>query len=345
MNLNVAAAGPVLEVDSLSVSLSTSNGDVEALREVSLEVGEGETVGLVGESGCGKSLTALAIAGLLPPGSRITGDIRLGGDSIARLPPKRRRRLGGREIGMVFQDPTASLNPVLSIGDQLSEAARYHLGLSRRNALLLAGEMMGKVGIPSSRDVLSEYPHQLSGGMCQRVSIASALICQPRLLIADEPTTALDVTIQAQILELLREAVSDSGASLILITHDLGVVARTCDRLVVMYAGQVVESGPTREVLSAPRHPYTAALLRSVPDPESDDELHTIPGSVPELRDMPDGCRFASRCQFAQPACDEEPALQDLASGESVRCWFPLAHPMSIDPIDAGEMHLDVSNE
>jgi peptide/nickel transport system ATP-binding protein len=323
-----SVASPVLDVDRLSVSLSTSSGEVQALRDISFGVGEGETVGLVGESGCGKSLTALSITGLLPTGSRVTGDIRLAGESIVGLPPKRRRKLGGREIGMVFQDPTASLNPVLSIGEQLSESARYHLGLSRRDALLLARDMIRKVGIPTARNVLSEYPHQLSGGMCQRVSIASALICEPRLLIADEPTTALDVTIQAQILELLRQSVSDSGASLLLITHDLGVVARTCDRVFVMYAGQVVESGPTRAVLSSPRHPYTAALLRSVPDPESDADLHTIPGSVPELHDMPDGCRFAARCQFAQAKCHLEPPLEILGPRESVRCWFPLTAPV-----------------
>lgn len=314
----------VLEVDSLSVSLSTSKGEVQALREISFEIGEGETVGLVGESGCGKSLTAMSIAGLLPSGSKVSGDIRLNDESIASLPPRRRRERGGRDIGMVFQDPTASLNPVLSIGALLTEAPRRHLGLSKREAFSLAREMMSKVGIPTSRNVLKEYPHQLSGGMCQRVSIASALICSPRLLIADEPTTALDVTIQAQILELLREAVADAGASLLLITHDLGVVARACDRVVVMYAGQIVESGLTRDILASPQHPYTAALLRSVPDPESDGELHTIPGSVPELHDMPEGCRFAARCEFAQPVCESAPPLDASASGGYVRCWFPL---------------------
>jgi oligopeptide/dipeptide ABC transporter ATP-binding protein len=316
---------PVLEVDGLTVRLRTSRGDVEALRSVSLHVDQGETVGLVGESGCGKSLTALSIAGLLPPMSEVSGEIRLCGRNLTNLDRRARRQIGGREIGMVFQDPVASLNPVLSVGGQLAEVARHHLGSSRREAKALATEMLDKVGIPPSRNILKDYPHQLSGGMGQRVSIAAALICQPKLVIGDEPTTALDVTIQAQILELLRSAASDSGASLLLITHDLGVVARICDRVVVMYAGEIVESGPTSKILSAPSHPYTAALLKSVPDPEVEtDELETISGSVPELHEMPEGCRFAARCEYADAACAVDPPLEVISSGASLRCWHPV---------------------
>lgn len=330
----------VLEVENLTVRLRTARGNVEALRSVSLYVDRGETVGLVGESGCGKSLTALAIAGLLPPMSEVVGEIRLAGRNLIELDRRARRQTGGRDIGMVFQDPVASLNPVLSVGEQLAEVARHHLGSSRREAKALARDMLEKVGIPASRNILKDYPHQLSGGMCQRVSIAAALICEPQLVIGDEPTTALDVTIQAQILELLRSAAADSGASLLLITHDLGVVARTCDRVVVMYAGEVVESGPTAKILSAPSHPYTAALLQSVPDPEDQsDELQTISGSVPELHEMPQGCRFAARCDRADSECAVDPPLELAGRGTSLRCWHPVAameHPGEVAETPGG---------
>ena len=315
----------VLTLDDVSVRLSTPDGELAALSGISFGVGEGESVALVGESGCGKSLTALAVTGLLPPKSTVSGDIRLGSRSLLSLPKRARRRLGGKDIGMIFQDPVASLNPVMSIGEQVSEVARLHLGASRRDASKLSAEMLGNVGIPRSRNILKEYPHQLSGGMCQRVSIAMALISRPKLLIADEPTTALDVSIQAEILELLRQVASESGTSLLLITHDLAVVARTCNRVVVMYAGQVVEIGDTEQVLTRPRHPYTAALLRSVPDPEAADlELETIPGSVPLLGQMPSGCRFAPRCDFADGACLDEPPLTSRL-GSALRCWHPIS--------------------
>lgn len=330
------APTPVLAVDDLSVRLQTARGKVEALRSISLHVERGETVGLVGESGCGKSLTALSIAGLLPPLSEVSGEIRLEGRDLTKLDPRSRRRVGGREIGMVFQDPVASLNPVLSVGEQLAEVARHHLGLSRKAAKVLARDILAQVGIPPSRNILREYPHQLSGGMCQRVSIAAALICEPKVVIGDEPTTALDVTIQAQILELLRRATSDSGASLILITHDLGVVARSCDRVVVMYAGQVVETGPTHKILSAPSHPYTAALLRSVPDSGREvDQLDTISGTVPELHNMPDGCRFAPRCEYADSACSVDPRFNYDGGDSRFRCWHPIDRGGDIDTAPA----------
>jgi peptide/nickel transport system ATP-binding protein len=325
---------PALEVKDLTVRLRTKSGLLEALRRVTFDVGAGEAVGLVGESGCGKSLTALAIAGLLPPRSDVEGTVSVAGRRLDELSGRNRRAFGGKHIGMVFQDPVASLNPVLTIGDQISEVARHHLGVSRGEARRLASDMLARVGIPPSRGILREYPHQLSGGMCQRVMLAIALICGPQLVIADEPTTALDVTIQAQMLELLGNATLTSGASLLLISHDLGVVARTCDRVLVMYAGQIVESGPTSKIVRDPNHPYTSALIASVPDPKSAAaRLRTIPGTVPQLNEMPDGCRFKPRCPNAQPDCEVDPPLGANYSGGLLKCW----HPVGSETLDGGK--------
>jgi peptide/nickel transport system ATP-binding protein len=321
----VSAGTSVLEVENLSVSFPRRGGDLKALTQVSFQVKPGEVVGLVGESGCGKSLTALSIAGLLPAQCRVEGSIRLRGKELTSLSPTDRRALGGQEIGMVFQDPLSALHPVLTIGDQLTEGPRRHLGLSRKAARERALDMLHRVGIPQTRNLLDEYAHQLSGGMRQRVMIAMALMCEPRLVIADEPTTALDVTLQAQILELLRTTTMDVGASLVLITHDLGVVSQVCDDMVVMYAGQVVEAGPTSRVINESRHHYTAGLLGAVPLPgERRRRLQTIPGTVPQLDRMPTGCRFAPRCGSADEQCRTEPALEPTDVGTSAKCWHPL---------------------
>jgi oligopeptide/dipeptide ABC transporter ATP-binding protein len=315
----------LLDVSGLSVTLSTKRGELEAVSDVSLTIDAGAAVGLVGESGCGKSLTALAIAGLLPTGATVRGRLSLEDVDLMGLDPKSRRRLGGRSIGMIFQDPVASLNPVMSIGAQLREGARFHLGLSKKAARELSNEMLERVGIPPSRNLLSDYAHQLSGGMCQRVSIAIALLARPKLLLADEPTTALDVSVQAQILELLGDVVLGQEAALLLISHDLGVVAQTCEQIHVMYAGQIVESGTTDDVLNSPTHPYTAALLSSVPEPNrTGDRLRSVAGSVPQLEEMPVGCRFAARCEFADEQCATPPPWVERGPSGGARCWHPL---------------------
>jgi len=314
---------PMLAIRDLQLGFRSHRGDVQALAGVSIEVGEREIVGIVGESGCGKSITALSVMGLLPEGTTrvMGGSIEFRGDDLLTLPPRERRQMRGRDIAMVFQEPMTSLNPIMPIGDQIAEPIRLHLGLKGAAVTEHALDVLDKVGIPRSRNILPDYPHQLSGGMRQRVMIAIALACNPSLIIADEPTTALDVTIQGQILDLMVEARDTFGTSILFITPDLGVVAEICDRVVVIYAGKVVETGRTDEVLSSPRHPYTQGLMRSLPSLDTRQErLETIPGSVPALFDMPRGCRFRPRCSYADDGCRRDPPVE-VIGGQKVKCW------------------------
>jgi peptide/nickel transport system ATP-binding protein len=320
-------AAPLLEVSDLVTEFRTPRGTVRAVDGVSFALPARATVGLVGESGCGKSVTALSILRLIvAPGRIAAGHVRYGDQDLLALRPAEMRRIRGNRIAMIFQEPMTSLNPVFTVGDQVGEAVRLHQGQLRRAARATAIEMLRLVGIPSPEDRVDAYPHQLSGGMRQRVMIAMALACKPDLLIADEPTTALDVTIQAQILELLRDLQRDLGMSILLITHDLGVVAETCDEVIVMYAGRIVERAATGALFAAPRHHYTAGLLRSIPayDTEAHTRLREIRGMVPALHELPAGCKFVDRCPAAQDRCRaEEPALVPLGASH-VRCHFPL---------------------
>jgi len=297
---------------------------LEAVSGVSFTLERGRVRGLVGESGCGKSITATALMGLLPPGSRASGTAELGGVDLIAMSSAQRNRVNGRRLAMIFQEPMTALHPMLTVGRQMTEGMRHHLGLGRRPARDRALELLNRVGIPDSRRVLDSHIHELSGGMRQRVMIAMMLSCDPEVIIADEPTTALDVTIQAQILDLLGDLVRDSGTSLLLITHDLSVVAQHCDEVTVMYAGRVVEDGPVDRVVHHPEHPYTGGLLAARPRrDERRSRLNAIPGRVPTLDEMPSGCRFAPRCPRRQEKCEVEPVLIPL--GESrARCWFPL---------------------
>jgi len=321
----------LLEIDQLQVAFGTGPSAVTAIDRLSLTVDRGETVCLVGESGCGKSLTALSILGLLPrPAGRFAGGaIRFDGTDLVGLPEKDLRRIRGRRIAMIFQEPMTSLNPVLTVGRQITEVLELHLGMNRKAARERAIELLAKVGIPSPGLRVDDYPHQMSGGMRQRAMIAMALACNPDLLIADEPTTALDVTIQAQILELIGALKSELRMGTLLITHDMGVVAEMADRVAVMYAGRKVEEGPVRDLFAAPGHPYTRGLLSSIPHPDPQTgstkylkRIRTIPGSVPELRELGAGCHFSGRCQDAIARCrQDEPALEPSGSGHRWACW------------------------
>jgi peptide/nickel transport system ATP-binding protein/oligopeptide transport system ATP-binding protein len=303
-------------------------GTARAVDGVSLDLYPGETLGVVGESGCGKTVMSLSILRLVPepPGHIRPGSlIEFEGHNLLTLPPRDLRAVRGNRIAMIFQEPMTSLNPVLTIGDQVAEAAIVHQHLSRAVARRRAFELLRQVGIPEPEERVDHYPHQLSGGMRQRVMIAMALICRPQILIADEPTTALDVTIQAQILELLARLRQELGMAVLLITHDLGVVAGTADRVVVMYAGQVVETAPTPELFAHPRHPYTEGLMESIPRldrPRA--RLHSIPGSVPAATAWPQGCRFHPRCPYAWDKCraEEPPLLETGTDGHTARCWL-----------------------
>jgi len=324
--------GPLLEVEDLTCEFLTETGPGRAVDGVSFTVARGETVGLVGESGCGKSATALALMGLLPkPAGRVaSGVIGFDGEPLLSLSEKRRRDLRGNRLAMVFQEPMTALNPVMMAGEQVAEVLRRHRGMSRSEAWTKTVSLFEDVGIPAPAQRARDYPHQLSGGMRQRVVIAMAIACEPTLLIADEPTTALDVTIQAQILELLRSLQRRTGLSILLITHDLGVVAQICDRVLVMYAGQIVESAPVRELLRTPRHRYTVCLLRSMPRPGADSHarLPEIPGSVPSITARPDGCYFADRCDRAESLCRQTPPLPEtLGPNHQARCHFPATPP------------------
>jgi peptide/nickel transport system ATP-binding protein len=317
-------SAPLLEVRGLKTHLRTADGLVRAVDGVSFAVDAGRTVGIVGESGCGKSVTALSIMGLVPspPAVRAGGEILFEGRDLLTLGLREMQDLRGDRIAMIFQEPMTSLNPAFTVGDQIGEAIRRHRGVSAAEARAQAVALMRRVGIPSPERRADDHPHRLSGGMRQRVMIAMALACRPRLLIADEPTTALDVTIQAQIIDLLRELRGQDGMGIVLITHDLGVVAELCDEVVVMYAGRVVERAPAGDLFERPHHPYTVGLLGSVPTVEEGEErLAAIDGMVPSALDYPAGCRFAARCPFAQAAClDEDPPLREVEPGRFAAC-------------------------
>jgi peptide/nickel transport system ATP-binding protein len=313
----------LLDLRGLTVNFATDDGIVRAVDGIDLAVGRGRTLGLVGESGCGKSVTSLAIMGLLPPeNSAVGGEIRFEGLDLLTLDPAERRDMRGSRVAMIFQEPMTSLNPSYTIGDQIMEAIQRHQGLNAAQARTRAIAMLKLVRIPSPEKRVDEYPHKLSGGMRQRAMIAMALACGPQLLIADEPTTALDVTIQAQILDLMRGLRRDTQTSIILITHDLGVVAEMADDVAVMYAGQIVERAPVAQLFARPEHPYTVGLLGSIPRlDEKRDRLPSIEGRVPDMTAPPEGCRFAARCPFVEPACIERsPALREIVPGHFSRC-------------------------
>jgi peptide/nickel transport system ATP-binding protein len=313
---------PVLELRDLAVTFPTDRGPLRPVDRVSFAVEAGKTLAVVGESGCGKSVTALAIMGLLPPGGRTEGSIRLAGRELTTLDPEDRRRKRGGEMAMIFQEPMTSLNPAFTAGEQVAEALRIHQNLAPRQAFDRAVEMLSRVRIPDAARRARQYPHQLSGGMRQRVMIAMALACRPRLLIADEPTTALDVTVQAQILGLIDELKRETGTAVILITHDLGVVADHAEEVVVMYAGRVAERAPAAELFARPQHPYTVGLLGAAPRLEGGlARLASIEGTVPDLRHPPPGCRFAPRCPFAIERCAEQPPLAPVGPTHRAACW------------------------
>jgi len=326
-------AAPLLEIEGLRTSFATEDGEVKAVDGVSFHIGRGETLAVVGESGSGKSVTSLSIMRLVPPSGRIAGgSIRLDGVDLLGLSAARMRAVRGNDIGMIFQEPMTSLNPVRSIGHQIAEAVALHQKKDAKSAWRAAVEMLELVGIPEPARRAESFPHQMSGGMRQRAMIAMALCCRPRLLIADEPTTALDVTIQAQILDLMRRLQRELGMAILFITHDLGVVAEIADRVVVMYAGKAVEEGGVREVFARPRMPYTRGLMNSIPRIDRAAgrrrRLESIPGNVPNPLRLPPGCAFHPRCAFAAPACRESgPALEDSGGGHMVRClrWREIA--------------------
>ena len=321
----MASATPLLEVQNLAITLQTQRGAVRAVHDLGFTQARGETVGLIGESGCGKSLTALALMGLLPDGASVRGSIRFDGQEVLAMPDKTLCQLRGNRMAMVFQEPMSALNPVHSIGRQVAEPLRLHQGLSARQARTQAMELLERVGIARAAERLDAYPHQFSGGQRQRITIAMALACGPDLLIADEPTTALDVTVQRQILELLAGLVAERGMALILISHDLGVIAQSVARTLVMYGGTVVESGPTRAVFGAMAHPYTQGLFAARPRlgtaRVAGERLPTIAGSVPDLADLPAGCPFAGRCPRTLDACHAAlPPAVALGAGHEARC-------------------------
>jgi len=321
----------LLDLRDLKTYFFTSDGVSKAVDGVSYQLQRGETLGVVGESGCGKSVTALSILRLVPdpPGRTVGGEIMFEGTNLLKLPRAEMRRIRGNEISMIFQEPMTSLNPVFTIGNQISEAIILHQGLSKRDALTKSIEMLQKVGIPAPERRVHEYPHQLSGGMRQRAMIAMALSCNPKILLADEPTTALDVTIQAQILDLMFGLKEQLGMAIILITHNLGVVAEVARRVVVMYCGKVVEEGPVLEIFKQPQHPYTQGLLQSLPRLEEKatgqkQRLMEIPGIVPSPYNLPSGCKFHPRCPKAQAICQEqEPPLEKVPGGHYSACFFP----------------------
>ncbi|CAO3437120.1 ABC transporter ATP-binding protein [Azospirillum doebereinerae] len=317
---------PLLDIKNLSVEFTTRAGTFRAVDGIDLTVDEGEVVGIVGESGSGKSVTSLAVMGLLGSNGKVVADkMVFGGKDLLTMPPAQRRAITGKDVAMVFQEPMTSLNPCFTVGFQIMETLRVHEGLSGKALRNRAIALLEQVGIPAPETRLSAFPHQLSGGMSQRVMIAIAIACNPRLLVADEPTTALDVTIQKQILDLLVRLQKERGMALILITHDMGVVAETAQRVVVMYAGQVAETRPVASLFERPRHPYTGALLDALPERAlGKRRLPTIPGMVPGIADRPSGCLFSPRCRFATDRCRaERPALFDVDNGKA-RCFYPL---------------------
>jgi peptide/nickel transport system ATP-binding protein len=318
----------LLTIRNLHTYFFTDEGVAKAVDGVDLELKEGGTLGVVGESGCGKSVTALSVMRLIPdpPGKITQGEIFFGATNLLELSEAEMRKIRGRSISMIFQEPMTSLNPVFQIGDQISEVLRLHEGMSRKEAWDRSVEMLKLVGIPSPERRVQEYPHQLSGGMRQRAMIAMALACSPKLMIADEPTTALDVTIQAQILELMNRLQKDKGMSVILITHNLGVIAETAQKVAVMYAGRIVEYTEVKPIFGNPMHPYTQGLLKSIPRLDEDHarkaRLEAIPGLVPSLLELPPGCKFSNRCKYVFEKCGEEPQLIEAEPGHMVRCWL-----------------------
>jgi oligopeptide transport system ATP-binding protein len=330
---------PVLSVRNLKTQFFTRAGVVFAVDDVSFDVMPGETIGIVGESGCGKSVTSLSIMRLIPspPGRIVGGEILLNVDGktrdLAKISDREMRQVRGNDIAMIFQDPMTSLNPVYTVGNQIAESLMLHLDLSADEAERRAIELLKRVGIPAAEQRIHAYPHQFSGGMRQRVMIAIALACNPKVLIADEPTTALDVTIQAQILELMGGLNRDFGTAIVLITHDLGVVAEVCQRVIVMYAGKIVEQGSAKDLFTNPQHPYTIGLLRSIPrlGERVKDTLATIGGLPPDLLAPPTGCRFRPRCPRRQELCEQEPPLAETQPGQRAACWFPgpVAQPVA----------------
>ncbi len=315
---------PLLEVQDLHTVFSTKEGQVKAVDGVSFELNAGETLGIVGESGCGKSVTAMSIMRLQRPGRIVGGKVMFKGQDLTRISEYEMREIRGREMAMIFQDPMTSLNPVYRVGWQVGEPTRLHNGWDAKKAFSSAVSMLGRVGIPSAASRARDYPHQFSGGMRQRAMIAMGLTTTPHVLIADEPTTALDVTIQAQILDLLRHVNREFGTATILITHNLGVVAGMCQRLIVMYAGKIVEAGPTRDVFAHPKHPYTWSLLRSIPRLDADihEPLKPIEGLPPNLIDLPGGCSFHPRCAFRVDKCSHDvPALLRVGESQQAACW------------------------
>jgi len=316
--------GALLEIRGLTTSYTTDSGTFNAVDGVSLALEEGRTLGLVGESGCGKTVTALSIMGLVAhPGRVAGGEILFGGEDLARASGKRMRSIRGDRIAMIFQEPMTSLNPAFTIGDQIVEGILRHRDVGRAAAKRQAIEMLERVHMPSPARRFDEHPHKLSGGMRQRAMIAMALACRPRLLIADEPTTALDVTIQAQILELMRQLRDETGTAIILITHDLGVVAELAQDVAVMYSGRIVEKAPVRELFAKPQHPYTVGLLGSIPRLDREQSrLAAIEGQVPDPQAAPAGCRFAPRCPWMTDRCRAEPPLEAVEGGQLARCWY-----------------------
>ncbi|MCM3039303.1 ABC transporter ATP-binding protein [Paenibacillus motobuensis] len=319
-------ANHLLDIEHLSTYFYTEEGTVKAVDDVSLQVRKGETVCIVGESGCGKSITAMSVMGLIqgPNGKVVGGKIDLDGTDLLQLDKNERRVIRGKEIGMIFQEPMSSLNPVLTIGQQIMEPLIEHLRMSKKEARKRAIELIEQVGISRAEQIADSYPHELSGGMLQRIMIAIAISCRPKLLIADEPTTALDVTIQAQILDILRNFREETGMSILLITHDLGVVAEMADYVIVMYSGKVVEEGEVTELFANPKHPYTQGLLRAKPIlNQRQDELYSIPGQVPNPLELTESCYFHDRCEYCMEICKvRRPELRELGTEQKVACWL-----------------------
>ena len=312
----------LLEIKDLVIQYKSDDTVVHAVNGINLSLDAGDTLGLVGETGAGKTTTALGILGLIPnpPGEVVSGEIVFEGKNLRELPEKEMRKIRGKDISMIFQDPMTALNPVLTVGDQIAEVIFLHEKCSKVEAAHRAGEMLELVGIPASR--ANDYPHQFSGGMKQRVMIAIAMACNPRILIADEPTTALDVTIQAQIIALMKKLQREHGTSIMMITHNMGLVAEMADDIAVMYMGRIVEYGSIRQVMKSPAHPYTQGLLKAVPVlGMKKDRLYSIKGSTPSLVDRPAGCEFASRCEYATEACRQVPRAVEVEPGHQVRCW------------------------
>jgi peptide/nickel transport system ATP-binding protein len=316
----------LLEVQHLRIDIPTAQGTLHAVQDISFSVDEGETLCIVGESGCGKSLTALALMVLLPRRAiRSAAQLSFAGTDLQALPKAAMNKLRGEHMAMIFQEPMTSLNPVFTIGDQMTDVLRQHRRVSQREARERAIYLLTRVGVSQAASRLGQYPHQLSGGLRQRVMIAMALMCDPRLIIADEPTTALDVTVQAELLRLLMSLQDEFGMGLVLITHDLGIVSRMADRVAVMYAGQIVESGPVVSIFESPLHPYTQGLMACLPTPERKhmQHLRAIPGTVPSPVGQQFGCRFRSRCAYARPACESDVAMRPYADDHAYRCVLP----------------------